>query len=40
MFKEIIKLIIDGKFNSKVKKKIETAITNNLAIIRKNLYGF
>lgn len=40
LFKNIIKLIIEDKFDRETKKKIEEALNNNLSTIRNNLYGF
>lgn len=40
LFNNIIKLIIEDKFDRETKKKIEEALNNNLSTIRNNLYGF
>ncbi|MGY5139377.1 hypothetical protein ACUZ9N_01445 [Mycoplasmopsis gallinarum] len=40
LFKQIIELIINDKFDKETKKKIVGALTENLAKIRKDLYGF
>ena len=40
LFKQIVELIINDKFDKETKKKIIGALTENLAKIRKDLYGF
>ena len=40
LFKQIVELIINDKFDKETKKKIIEALTENLAKIRKDLYGF